>query len=177
MSVGASIFSVVGMRNSDFGVLELMWKPRATRKCRLIAPAWPRVTVTGSMGASETEGPLLPGDCASARVAASVIEVNAAVCQSFMLPNGRPEIPCSIHYLGACTGCLLPECFLDVIHKEAAALQAEFAGDNLAVAVDEESCRQYVHSAVSLANSFLPDQYRIVNAHFLHERLDVLRAG
>src|SRR5207245_10306158 len=68
MSVGASIFSAVGIKNSDFGVLELMWKPDATRKCRLTAPPFPRVTVTGSTGAIVTERALLPGDCARAQL-------------------------------------------------------------------------------------------------------------
>src|SRR5579864_2034582 len=98
MSVGASIFSAVGIRNSDFGVLELTWKPRATRKCRLTGPDWPRVTVIGSIGAIETEGAVVPGDCASARLGSSRIEVKAAMCQSFMWANGRPETGLSIRY-------------------------------------------------------------------------------
>src|ERR1700741_675297 len=112
MSVGASIFSEVGIRNSDFGVLELTWKPRATRKCRLTDPEWPRVAVIGSIGATETEGALLPGDCANARLEASAIEVKAAVCQSFMWANGRPELLRSVRYVGACTCYGPPKAFL-----------------------------------------------------------------
>src|SRR5579859_2200609 len=58
MSVGGSIFKEVGIRNSDLGVLELMWNPEATRKFRLTMVWAARWAFTRGTGAIETEGPL-----------------------------------------------------------------------------------------------------------------------
>src|SRR6266436_171368 len=71
----------------------------------------------------------------------------------------------------------LAEGLLDVVHEDAAALQAEFAGDELAVTVHEKRCGQHADTAVALPNRFLAEQDRVVDAHFLGEFGDVFGAG
>ena len=67
MSVGRSIFKEVGMRNSDLGALELMWKPDATRKFRFTMVCAARGAVTSGTEAIDTEGDF--PDCAQAVLA------------------------------------------------------------------------------------------------------------
>src|SRR5258707_1896588 len=64
MSVGRSIFRLVGIRYSDFGVLELMWNPDATRKFKLTIVCAARGAVTSATVAIDTEGDFPP--CAAA---------------------------------------------------------------------------------------------------------------
>ncbi len=73
ISVGAVSLSVVGIKNSVVGVLELMWKPLSTRKCRSTVPGFPRVIVMVGAGDIVTDGSLLPGEisCATARQVSS----------------------------------------------------------------------------------------------------------
>src|SRR5208283_1938066 len=61
--------------------------------------------------------------------------------------------------------------------EDAAALQTEFAGDELAVAVHKERGWQHAHSAVALANRFFAEQDGVVDAQFLRELSDVFGAG
>src|SRR5215831_20024608 len=62
MSVGRSIFRAVGIRNSSFGALELIWNPEATRKLSVTLVCAPRCAATAPTGAIETDGAL--PDCA-----------------------------------------------------------------------------------------------------------------
>src|SRR5579872_3517862 len=69
ISVGRSILSAVGMRNSDLGVFELMWKPEPTRKLSGTLVWVARAAVTVGTGAIETEGDF--PNCAQAEQADS----------------------------------------------------------------------------------------------------------
>src|SRR6266478_5795076 len=60
MSVVASTLSTVGIRNSDFGLLELMWYPLATRNDSGTVAGLPCTTVTTGAGAIFTAGPCGP---------------------------------------------------------------------------------------------------------------------
>src|ERR1700716_1977832 len=60
MSVVASTLSTVGIRNSDFGRLELMWYPLATRNESGTVAGFPWTTVTTGAGAIFTAGPCGP---------------------------------------------------------------------------------------------------------------------
>src|ERR1700716_4623412 len=67
MSVVASTLSTVGIRNSDFGRLELMWYPLATRNESGTVAGLPWTTVTTGAGAIFTAGPCGPRpSCAQA---------------------------------------------------------------------------------------------------------------
>src|SRR5208337_5267795 len=57
------------------------------------------------------------------------------------------------------------------------ALQAELAGDELAVAVHKERGRQDADSAVALANGLFAEQDGVVDTHLLRELGDVFSAG
>ena len=61
-SVDAFIFSAVGIRNSDFGVFELMWKPLPTRNSSGTVADLPRVMVMVGGGANVTDGAFIPGE-------------------------------------------------------------------------------------------------------------------
>src|ERR1700722_2490923 len=56
MSVGRSNFKEVGIRNSDFGALELMWKPGFTRKFKSTVVCAARGVVVKGTGAMVTDG-------------------------------------------------------------------------------------------------------------------------
>src|SRR5437879_12753669 len=60
MSVVASTLSTVGIRNSDFGRLELMWYPLATRNESGTVAGLPCTAVTTGAGAIFTTGPCGP---------------------------------------------------------------------------------------------------------------------
>src|SRR5438445_6129845 len=60
MSVVASTLSTVGIRNSDFGRLELMWYPLATRNDSGTVAGLPCTAVTTGAGAIFTAGPCGP---------------------------------------------------------------------------------------------------------------------
>src|ERR1039458_8649206 len=60
MSVGRSIFKLVGIRNSSFGALELMWNPEATRKFKFTIVCVVRCAVTNPTGANDTDGAFPP---------------------------------------------------------------------------------------------------------------------
>src|SRR5208282_1589054 len=64
-----------------------------------------------------------------------------------------------------------------MVDEYAAALQAEFAGDELAVAIQKKSGRQNTDAAVALANGLFADQDGVVDAHLLREFGDVFGAG
>src|SRR6266404_8840384 len=67
MSVVASTLSTVGIRNSDFGLFELMWYPLATRNDSGTVAGLPWTTVTTGAGAIFTAGPCGPrSSCAQA---------------------------------------------------------------------------------------------------------------
>src|SRR5271169_2660265 len=67
MSVVASTLSTVGIRNSDFGWLELMWYPRVTRNESGTVAGFPCMAVTTGAGAIFTAGPCGPtSSCAEA---------------------------------------------------------------------------------------------------------------
>src|SRR5579872_5336095 len=69
ISVGRSILSAVGIRNSDLGVFELIWNPEATRKLSGTLVCVARATVTVGTGAIDTDGAL--PNCAQAEQAES----------------------------------------------------------------------------------------------------------
>src|SRR6266699_3101081 len=69
MSVGRSIFKLVGIRYSSFGALELMWNPDATRKFRFTMVCFARCAVTSATGANDTLGAF--PSCADAMPASS----------------------------------------------------------------------------------------------------------
>src|ERR1035437_8749131 len=71
----------------------------------------------------------------------------------------------------------LAQGLLDVVDADAAALQAEFARDELAVAVDEIRCGQHADAAVAFANRFFAKQDGAVDAHLLREFSDIFGAG
>src|ERR1019366_1773789 len=81
------------------------------------------------------------------------------------------QFPPSLYRLALAQG------LLDGVDEDAAALQAEFAGDQLAVAVDEIRCGQHADAAVAFANRFFAEQDGVVDAHFLCEFSDVFGAG
>src|SRR5260221_2707187 len=60
MSVVASTLSTVGMRKSDFGLLELMWYPGATRNESGTVAGLPCTAVMSGAGAIFTAGPPRP---------------------------------------------------------------------------------------------------------------------
>src|SRR5271157_2182107 len=60
MSVVAPTLSTVGIRNSDFGWLELMWYPLATRNESGTVADFPCTAVTTGAGAIFTAGPCGP---------------------------------------------------------------------------------------------------------------------
>ena len=64
-----------------------------------------------------------------------------------------------------------------MVYEDAAALQTEFAGDELAVAVQKKRGRQHADASVALANRFFAEQDGVVDAQFLGEFSDVFGAG
>src|SRR5271165_559534 len=66
---------------------------------------------------------------------------------------------------------------LDMVDEHAAALQAEFAGDDFAVTVQEEGGRKHTDAAIALADRFLAQQDGIIHSHFLDEFGDLVGAG
>src|SRR5258708_24958959 len=71
----------------------------------------------------------------------------------------------------------LAECLFDVVDEDAAALQAEFTGYQLAFSVDEERCREHANTAVALADRVFPQQNRVVYGQLLGELRNVVRVG
>src|SRR5208283_4552130 len=65
----------------------------------------------------------------------------------------------------------------DVVHEDTAALQAEFAGDELAVAIHKERGWQHADAAVAVGNGILADQDGVVDVHFLRELRYFFGAG
>src|SRR5437764_12709715 len=84
MSVGGLTFSAVGIRNSDFGLLEFTWNPRSTRKWRDTVPGFPRVIDTISGADMVTEGIFFPGMSSCAKASHATI-ANRADCQGWIL--------------------------------------------------------------------------------------------
>src|ERR1700720_3292098 len=69
MSVVASPLSTVGIRNSDFGLLELMWYPSGTWNESGTVADFPCITLTTGAGDTFIAGPCCPNSsCADARV-------------------------------------------------------------------------------------------------------------
>ena len=60
MSVGASSFSTVGIRNSDFGLLELTWNPEPMRNLIWTVPDLPRGMVVFAGSDIVIDGATLP---------------------------------------------------------------------------------------------------------------------
>src|SRR6267378_6969581 len=90
MAVVASTLSTVGMRNSDFGLLELMWYPPATRNESGTVAGLPCTTVMTGAGAIFTAGPCGPrSSCAQAH---AEIRRNALARSIFI---GYPAPECS----------------------------------------------------------------------------------
>src|ERR1035438_7370565 len=73
-------------------------------------------------------------------------------------------------------GLTLAHGLLDMVHEHAAAHQAEFAGDELAVAVQEKRGRQNT-DFVAIADGVFADQDGVIDAHFLGEPGDVFDTG
>src|SRR5450631_3403558 len=71
----------------------------------------------------------------------------------------------------------LAEGLFDIVHEIAATAQTEFAGDEFAVAVQEESCGEDANSTVALSYGFFSDEDGVVDAHFFREFGDVFGAG
>src|ERR1700688_2059798 len=70
MSVVASTLRIVGMRNSDFGLFELMWYPLGTRNDSGTGAAFPCVTLMRGAGDIFTAGTCWPkSSCADATAA------------------------------------------------------------------------------------------------------------
>src|ERR1700736_6725993 len=90
MSVVASTLSTVGIRNSDFGRLELMWYPLATRNESGTVAGLPCTTVTTGAGAIFTTGPCGPrSSCAQAHA-----EIRrSALARSIFIGYPTPEYP------------------------------------------------------------------------------------
>src|SRR5208282_672302 len=65
---------------------------------------------------------------------------------------------------------------LDVVHEHAAALQAEFTGDELAVAIQKKRGGQHT-DVVAITDGDFADQDGVIDAHFLGEFGDVFGAG
>src|SRR5882762_6144371 len=132
MSVVAATLSTVGIRNSDFGRLELMWYPLATRNDRGTVAGLPCITVTTGAGAIFTAAACGPrSSCAQAH---SGIRRSALARRIFISPEYSrfkygSRLLLSLYRLTLAHG------LFDVVDEDAAALQAEFAGDELAVAI------------------------------------------
>src|SRR5581483_3159486 len=82
---GGPSLRVVGIRNSEPGWLELMWKLRATRKLSSTVPGFPRGMLTRRGGIISTDGPIItenfwPEDKGAAR---KMVRVSA--------PHNRPQ--------------------------------------------------------------------------------------
>ena len=61
------------------------------------------------------------------------------------------------------------KCLFDVVHKDTAALQAKFAGNEFAITIDEERGWKHVHPAITLAHRLFAQQNRVVHSHFMGE--------
>src|SRR6266478_907466 len=97
--------------------------------------------------------------------------------EEFSLAPEYPTRRCRSRLLPSLYCLALAEGLFDVVHEDAAALQAEFAGDEPAVTVHEKRCGQHADTAVALSNRFLAEQDGVVDAHFLGEFGDVFGAG
>src|SRR5208337_1250976 len=62
-------FKTVGMSNSDFGLLELMWNSLPTRKSSCTVAELPALTCTVPTGAIVTDGTWFPGSCENTQTA------------------------------------------------------------------------------------------------------------
>ena len=71
----------------------------------------------------------------------------------------------------------LAQGLFDVVDEDTAALQAEFTGDQLAIAIQEERGWQHADAAIVLSDRFFSDKNGIVDAHFPSEFRDVFSAG
>src|SRR6202158_6520497 len=88
MSVVASTLSTVGIRNFDFGRLELMWYPLATRNESGTVAGLPVTTCATGAGAIFTAGPCGPrSSCAQAH--AGIRE--SAIARSIFIGYPAPE--------------------------------------------------------------------------------------
>ncbi len=65
----------------------------------------------------------------------------------------------------------------DVVDEDAAALQAEFAGDDLTVAVHEKGGGQHANAAVAVGDRVFADQNGVIDAHILGKFGDIVGAG
>src|SRR5262249_3149004 len=102
MSVVASILRAVGIRNSDLGLLELMWYPCATRNRSGTWPDLPWAIVTTAAGAMLTTGFMVGASCAEALVHRRT----AKHARKRLIPLGYLT-PCfDTSYFCACTGWL-----------------------------------------------------------------------
>src|SRR5271169_1578525 len=64
-----------------------------------------------------------------------------------------------------------------MVDEDAAALQAEFTGYDLAVAIHEKRGGQRIDAAVALSDGLCAEQNGVVDAHFLGEFGDVFGGG
>src|SRR6266404_3382030 len=88
MSVVAWTLSTVGIRNSDFGRLELMWNPLATRNESGTVAGLPCTAVTSGAGAIFTTGPCGPrSSCAQAHAE----NRKSALARSMFIDYPAPE--------------------------------------------------------------------------------------
>src|SRR5581483_4714959 len=98
ISVGASRFSEVGKRNSDFGALELIWKPGVMRKRNSTEPGLPGLMLSSGAGAMLTDGALAaPIIWPDAATAASTIKLPSfrschIACESIVLRHGKGTV-------------------------------------------------------------------------------------
>src|SRR5579863_7522694 len=107
MSVGTSSLSVVGIRYSAVGVLELMWKPELTRNCKSTLLLLPRTTFAIGAGDIVTDGTFLGGaSCAHSVAMQNPIENNvleiffsiSANCHLTRLATCLPQRPCQLFF-------------------------------------------------------------------------------
>lgn len=65
----------------------------------------------------------------------------------------------------------------DMVDEDAAALQAEFAGDDLAVAVHKKCRGQHADAAIAVGDRVFADQNGVIDAHILGKFGDIVGAG
>ena len=93
MPAGASSFNSVGISSSDFGLLELMWYPSATRKRSVAVADCPAATLTGAVASAVTQPAEDFAPLSARNPAPSKIATAAAITTLFIAPPWSPAPP------------------------------------------------------------------------------------
>src|SRR5208282_6666637 len=104
-------------------------------------------------------------------------KLHAAANESRRLMPEYSRFKCDSYLLLSLYRLALAQGPLDMVDEYAAALQAKFAGDELAVAIQKKRGREHADAAISVCNGIFADQDGVVDSHFLGEFCDVFSAG